>query len=63
MAAASGGTVKSNHVRVKRHELWRSGAALMSGSGWNDGGWRGGKIEGQRGPVKRREDQRKFLET
>ncbi len=33
--------------------LWESGAALMSRSGWNDGGWRGSKIEGQRGPVAR----------
>jgi len=39
MAATSGGIAKSNHARVRRHGLWRSGAALMSGSGCNaDGG-------------------------
>ncbi len=39
MAAVSGYDVKSDHARVRRRGLWRSGAALMSGDGWNaDGG-------------------------
>jgi hypothetical protein len=50
MAAASGCTMKSDHARVKRHGLWRSGAALMSGNGWNDDRWGEGKMEGQGGP-------------
>jgi len=29
MAAASRGTVKSDHAQVRRHGLWRSGASLM----------------------------------
>jgi hypothetical protein len=35
MAAASGYAVKSDRAQVKQRELWRSGAALMSGSGWS----------------------------
>jgi len=60
MAAASGGTVKSDHVQVRRRGLWWSGAALMSEDGWNADGGRGERIKGQGGSEEEVEDQRDF---
>jgi len=63
MATASGGTAKSDHARVRRRGLWRSGAAWMSGSGCNVGGRRGEKIENQGRPAEKGEGSEKILET
>jgi len=54
MAAASSGTAKSDHARMRRCGLWQSGVALMSGSGCNAGG---GKERRSKRP--RRTDKKK----